>query len=233
MYSDIVDYDDVKNYLDWFRDGDAQFKKVNDIMLLGGEPTLAGLDYIKKICDLIHTYETNGRRWKVSLTTNGVMKDKISELDGYVDYLNISVYDLLDILNDRIDYRHLFTSGITELVYAILIQKHWFPTQEAFDTFITMADGYDLKFSTFNVDSPLSLNPDWVLKFADEHSNEIVNIFETCKGMDYRNSVIKFMHLCDLKSQGFPKLYPNGVINRTWDNETPDQCTLEEYRNRD
>lgn len=232
-YNDVVKIEDVKRYLDWFRDGDAQLKKVNDIMILGGEPCLVGVKYIQEICDLIHSYETNGRRWKVSLTTNGVLGAKIGELDGYVDYLNVSVYDLDDlIVTGKADYRDMFTSGVTELVYAILIQKEWFPTQKSFDTFIDLAQGYDLKFSTFNAESPLELNPDWVFDFVKEHESEIVSIFETCKGMDYRDSVIKFMHLCDLKSQGFPKLYPNGVVNRTWNDEVPDMCSLEEYRSR-
>jgi hypothetical protein len=226
-YDDVVKMEDVRRYLDWFRDHDATVKKVNDIMLLGGEPTMAGVPYLKDICDLIHSYGTPEKPWKVSLTTNGYLGKGILALDGYVDYLNVSVYDNAALLRGDLHYGDFERS---ELVYAVLLSKTSFPTHSSFDDFIdeTTELGYDVKFSTFNRDTPMDLMPDWIDDFMIHHRDDIVRIFETCWGMDYRGCVIKFMHICDCEA-GFPKLYPNGVVNRTWQNEDSDVRDLSEW----
>jgi hypothetical protein len=227
-YDDIVKIEDVKRYLDWFKEHDAKIKKIQDIMILGGEPTMVGIPYLQEICDLIHSYESNGHNWKVSLTTNNYSGKQIEQLDGYVDYLNISVYNNQDLLDGKLDYDF----KKSELVYAILLSKAAFPTHSSFDDFIdkTREKGCDVKFSTFNKDTPMDLMPEWIDGFMAYHRDDIVRIFETCWGMDYRDCVIKFMHLCDCEA-GFPKLYPNGKVNRTWNDEKQDMRPLGEWLN--
>jgi organic radical activating enzyme len=236
--NDITKIEDIKQFLEWFKNGDAQLHKIEDIMCLGGEPTFVGIPYLQRVCDLIHSYG-----WKVSLTTNDHLRKEIKELDGYVDYLNISVYNIKWLIEGRYDYG---SWDKTELFYSMLLTKKDFPRRQVFDDLITRLHGvdymYNLKFSTFNKDTELhtDLQAPWIHQFIncmtnkwsrahEEFPSDMVTIFGTCLGTYYRDCVIKFMHVSD-HLNGTPRLYPNGHINRTWDNEDDDRRSLTQWQ---
>ena len=57
------------------------------IVFLGGEPTLLPIESLKEISDLTHNMG-----YKTEFYTNGTLKDKILELDGYIDFITFSNY---------------------------------------------------------------------------------------------------------------------------------------------
>jgi organic radical activating enzyme len=205
--------EDVKWFLEKLKNTDAQQRDINDVMLLGGEPSMLPMEYLQRICEEIHNYG-----WRVSLTTNGRLGAGILALDGYVDYLNQSHYFGLSNPIDKM--RHSLEYKYGEFVWAKLITSDTFKTMKDFVDFQHVSQNYDFKFSTLNKGSPFydRLHPKWVdeeLIPELEKQGNMTTIFDTIRGGVWNGSAIKFMHTCTDEVR-YPKLWPDGRVSRTW-----------------
>lgn len=217
-YHDVTSLSDIEDYLIFLAETEKkQHPNMSSVLLLGGEPTKAPFDYLKKVADLIHYYGFN-----VAMTTNGSSGERLLELDGYIDFINISHYGKKAIMPQK----YLYQFQKTEITLSKLITKEAFPTFDSFKKFIKEAKTCPLnyRFSTLqeNTSNLNDLHPKWV----DEEllpSCHIIPVLECLFATEYEGYIIKIMHYHDKKATvefpPYPKLYPNGNANRDFSHE--------------
>jgi organic radical activating enzyme len=165
------------------------------IMLLGGEPLMGGISLIKSICNKIHYFGMT-----VSLTTNGTID--YQDLDGYVDYLNISTTKNVGKMKN------------TFLARNIVIDKNFAKSaEEAYNKVMREQECFT-RFSSLSLSTtPRKFFDDWQPKWFDEFYSmfDTIPIYETSTGAYIPNGIIKFLH----KSKTVARhkiLEPNGTI---------------------
>ncbi len=225
----VTSLSDIEEYLKFLAESEKkEHPEMSSVLILGGEPTKAPFDYLKRVADLIHYYGFN-----VGMTTNGQSVEKLLELDGYIDFINISHYGKKAI----IDKEYLYKFKKTEITLSKLITKDAFPTFESFKEFIKEAktNSLNYRFSTLqeNTVNLTDLHPKWV----DEEllpNCKIVPCLECLNATEYEGYIIKIMHYHNEKTgidfPPYPHLYPNGNANRDFSNE---DSTIDYKRNYD
>lgn len=216
----LTNLSDIEDYLRFLAENEKKVHpEMSSVLILGGEPTKVPFDYLKKVADLIHYYGFN-----VAMTTNGQSEEKLLELDGYIDFINVSHYGSKAIIDK--DYLYKFKK--TEITLSKLITKEAFPTFESFKDFIKEAktNSLNYRFSTLQENTPnlSDLHPKWV----DEEllpNCKIVPCLECLNATEYEGYIIKIMHYHnkdkDIDFPPYPKLYPNGNSNRDFSHENP------------
>lgn len=216
--SNVTNLSDIEDYLRFLAEVEKKnHPDMSSVLILGGEPTKAPFDYLKKVAELIHYYGFNA-----AMTTNGQSGEKLLELDGYIDFINISHYGKNAIINK--DYLYKFKK--TEITLSKLITKDAFPTFESFKQFIKEAktNSLNYRFSTLqeNTVNLSDLHPKWV----DEEllpNCKIIPCLECLNATEYEGYIIKIMHYHNdnenIDFPPYPKLYPNGNANRDFSNE--------------
>lgn len=208
----FIKISDVVYFLNYLK----YVEKLDDaiIVLLGGEPTLIQNEALKEICNLSHKMG-----YKTEIYTNGTSKEKLLELDGYVDYITISNYSQNLLPFENMDYLREFE--FSEITISKLILNQYFSSFEDFDRFVDYANKlpFNYDFSTVQEVTPNFdyYHPSWVER----------KLLPLCENQDLRGNVgavlykgrlIKLPHkhldrkedICTLK------LYPNGNLNTTW-----------------
>lgn len=180
------------------------------ISFTGGEVTTLPFEYIKQMCDIAHSYG-----FKTSMFTNGSAKEKLLELDGYLDQMVISHHSAHAVMpNWASNFK------ITSIVINKLVDKESFPTFEAFDSFveeiIAANVNYRQRFSTYGYNTPEFKEhyPNWVdSAFKNEPSITRYSRRVIYKGMEF-----KFSEFSCMISRTFIQ-HPNGNVNTTWEND--------------
>lgn len=223
----LTSLEDIEKYLIYLSTHEKkEHPEMSSVLILGGEPTKAPFDYLKKVADLIHYYGFN-----VAMTTNGQSGEKLLELDGYIDFINVSHYGKEAKINK--DYLYQFKK--TEITLSKLITKDFFPTFESFKKFVEEAKKCNInyRFSTLQENTPNLevLHPKWI----DEEllpNCKMTPVLECLFAAEYEGYVIKIMHFHDKTKDvvfpPYPKLYPNGNANRDFSNE---ESTID-YKNQ-
>ncbi len=214
----VTSLTDVEEYLRFLAEKEKkEHPDMSSVLILGGEPTKAPFEYLKKVADLIHYYGFNA-----AMTTNGQSGEKLLELDGYIDFINVSHYGRKAIIDK--DYLYKFKK--TEITLSKLITKDSFPTFESFKEFIKEAktNSLNYRFSTLqeNTVDLNELHPKWV----DEEllpNCKITPCLECLNATEYEGYIIKIMHYHNendnIDFPPYPKLYPNGNANRDFSHE--------------
>lgn len=214
----LASLSDIEEYLKFLAENEKKkHSDMSSVLILGGEPTKAPFEYLKKVGDLIHHYGFNA-----AMTTNGQSGEKLLELDGYIDFINVSHYGKKAIIDK--DYLYKFKK--TEITLSKLITKDAFPTFESFKQFIKEAKSNSLnyRFSTLqeNTVSLNDLHPKWV----DEEllpNCKIIPCLECLNATEYEGYIIKIMHYHNEENgidfPPYPHLYPNGNVNRDFSDE--------------
>ena len=216
--NNITKLKDIEDYLKYLAEVEKkEHPDMSSVLILGGEPTKAPFEYLKKVGELIHYYGFNA-----AMTTNGQAGEKLLELDGYIDFINVSHYGKKAI----IDKEYLYKFKKTEITLSKLITKESFPTFESFKEFIKDAktNSLNYRFSTLQENTPNlnELHPKWV----DEEllpTCKIVPVLECLNATEYEGYIIKIMHYHNKNKNidfpAYPKLYPNGNVNRDFSHE--------------
>lgn len=182
------------------------------IVFLGGEPTLLPIESLKEISNIAHNFG-----YKTEFYTNGTLKEKILELDGYIDYITFSNYGKGILPFDNMDYLYDFKKST--ITISKLITKQYFETFEDFDKFVDEANKlpFNYDFSTIQEATPEfdKYQPEWVEK----------QLIPLCENQDVRGNVgaalykgrlIKLPHVHLQRKECTLKLYPNGNLNTSW-----------------
>ena len=184
------------------------------IVFLGGEPTLLPIENLKEISNLAHNFG-----YKTEFYTNGTLKEKILELDGYIDFITFSNYGKGVLPFDNMDYLYDFKKST--ITISKLITKQYFNSFEDFDKFVDEVNKlpFNYDFSTIQETTPDfdKYQPEWVEK----------QLIPLCENQDVRGNVgaalykgrlIKLPHVHLQRKEDICtlKLYPNGNLNTSW-----------------
>lgn len=223
----LTSLDDIEEYLRFLANSEKkEHPEMSSVLILGGEPTKAPFEYLKKVGEIIHHYGFNS-----AMTTNGQSEEKLLELDGHIDFINVSHYGKKAIINKE----YLYKFKKTEITLSKLITNDAFPTFDSFKKFVAEAKTCSLnyRFSTLQENTPnlKDLHPQWV----DEEllpTCKVVPVLECLNAAEYEGYIIKIMHYHNkdayVEFPPYPKLYPNGNVNRDFSHE---DSTIEYKRN--
>lgn len=205
--SDVeVSLENVEKFLKMLRT--ITDRKVS-VLLLGGEPTMLSTEKLIAIANLVHSYN-----FKVSMSTNGIQKDKIIQILPYFDWVQITMH------NDKeVDFWR---------PYAKNINAKWsgdrLMTLEKMEHFIEYTSGFGRRSVS------MYFTPDFQELCVDERVWEILNTLEWqrngsymyafYKGTRFKKCIHDETNIIDEPT--IPKLYPNGNYNKTWCNEELD-----------
>lgn len=207
----VTDFNDFMGFLsranDEFDDNEPRFEWIS---FTGGEVTTLPFEYIKQMCDIAHSYG-----FKTSMFTNGSAKEKLLELDGYLNQMVISHHSVEAVMPN---WASSFKN--TSIVINKLVDKESFPTFAAFDSFvdeiIRANVNYRQRFSTYGYNTPEFKEhyPDWVnVAFENEQTFKSYSKRIIYKGMEF-----KFSEFSCMISRTFIQ-HPNGNVNTTWEND--------------
>ena len=187
------------------------------VVFLGGEPTLLPLETLKELSDLVHSMG-----YKTEFYTNGVIKEKLLELDGYIDFITISNYSKGLLPFENADWLYKFEKST--ITISKLISKQSFKTFEDFDKFVDEANKlpFNYDFATMQEMTPdFDLyHPEWVEEKLLPRC-ESQSVGGNVGAVLYKDRLIKLPHkkfhikedICQFK------LYPNGNVNTSWKND--------------
>ena len=208
----FIKVSDVVYFLNYLK----YVEKLEDaiIVLLGGEPTLLPIETLKEICDLAHEMG-----YKTETYTNVTSKEKLLELDGYIDFITLSNYGK-GLLPD-VNMEYLYSFKKSTITISKLIMKQFFKTFKEFDKFVDEANKlpFNYDFSTIQETTPdfELYQPEWVEK----------DLLPLCENQDVRGNVgavlykgrlikLPHVHLPRTEDICTLKLYPNGNLSSTW-----------------
>lgn len=206
------DFEEFMKFLSKANDDFAKNKpKFEWISFTGGEVTTLPFEYIKKMCDIAHSYG-----FKTSMFTNGSAEERLLELDEYFNQMVISHhYPGKSVMPNWIN-----EFKKTSIVINKLVDKESFPTFESFDKFveeiIEAKVKYRQRFSTYGYNTPeyKESNPAWVEEaFRNEKTYKGYSKRVIYKGMEF-----KFTEYSCMISRTFIQ-HPNGNVNTTWYND--------------
>lgn len=147
----VLKLSDLKDFIEFLKKVNTTLSndeaKFNWILLTGGEVTTLPFDYIKQTCDLVHNCG-----FRVSMATNGSKREKLLELDGFLDRIVMSHHSKKPVMPDWVN-----SFKTTNILVSKLIDKKSFPTRESFEKFVNeiikkmcnVAHDYGFKTSMF------------------------------------------------------------------------------------
>ncbi len=194
--------------------------KFNWILLTGGEVTTLPFEYIKEICNLVHSYG-----FRASMATNGSKGEKLLELDGFLDRIVMSHHWKTAVAPDWVS-----NFKTTSILVSKLMDKKSFPTRESFEQFVEEVINcpkelkYRLKFITYGRYTVGfdKVHPSWI----DTDFPKTAEIFTTpARKANYKNFEVRFTHFnpteSDINEKTAEKphtwiMHPNGNVNTHW-----------------
>lgn len=179
---------------------------VEDVLIVGGEPTLH-----HDIVDIVKLIKGAGLR--TIMTTNYTRPDTVRQLDGLVDCFNISHYGQKEIPSQ--------TDFVSDLTLHSLIHKKKLNTKAKLDSFIDVfSKTINLKFSTL---SPCN---DWATEnqtvpYVDRLNCEWVILFNEMLGQVYRGAIIKrYDRIINKVAMQSIKFHVDGEVSQDWQRQT-------------
>lgn len=210
---DIVDMRKVSSFLLLLQEHthvSPKYRKDNgplEVLLLGGEPTLIGVNRLALFCGMIA-----GAGFRSVISTNARRKDIVKEILPFFDWVQVAVYS-----DEEIDYwRSLSTKKINlklsgDATFTMQKLEHFAEyTKDFTRRSITMF--FKPNFEQVCPDAE-------VQKFLDTLSWERIDSYEYTmyEGVRLKRCIPGVTNIAD--EPHIPKLYPNGNYNCTWQNE--------------
>ena len=202
----IVELNVIENFLNIIR---KNCDEELEVLLLGGEPTALPEKKLQDICNLIHKYG-----FKVIMSTNGILRNKIIRLLPYFDSIQVTVESdkEIDFYRDYKDKINVKLAGDSRL------------TLEGFNHFIE----YTVGFSRRSIS--MYFTPDFKELCEDERIYKIFDTLEWKRNGSYEYTFYKGVRIKKcihgetniIDEPTVPKLYPNGNYNKTWCHEDMD-----------
>lgn len=232
----VLKLDDLEAFIEFLKKVNATLSddeaKFDWILLTGGEVTTLPFEYIKEACNLIHKCG-----FRASMATNGSKREKLLELDGFLDRIVMSHHSPTPVMPDWVS-----NFKTTKILVSKLIDKRSFPTRKSFEKFVDEIINhpkpikYRQKFITYGRYTPgfEDVHPSWV----DEDFPETAQFFTTpARKADYRGFEVRFTHFNPIEEELNAELphtwimHPNGNVNTHWgsDDAELDYRTSENY----
>jgi len=203
----IVSIHDVEKFLKIIT---PHANKNTEILLLGGEPTIAGSKHLIDIAKIVHDYN-----FEIVMSTNGVLKDTIYEVLPYFNSIQITFH------NDKeIDFWEKYGKKINAK-----IAGNKYLTTESLNHFMDYTKNKFFRRSVTMYFTPdfneLCKDKDvWNLLDALDWKRNGSYEYAFYEGVRFKKCIHGETNIIDEPT--IPKLYPSGVYNKTWCNEDND-----------
>ena len=214
---EYIKIEDIKLFLKYIK----YIEKIEEaiIVLLGGEPTLLPIEKLKEISNIAHNLG-----YKVETYTNGTLKEKLLELDGYIDYITISNYSKGILPFENMDYLKNFKESTITISRLIINQN--FKTFEEFDEFIDKVNKLPFNYDFSTIQETTENFEMYHPKWFDE---KLLPLCEKQKvegkvgAVTYKGRLIKlpYSHLEIKENICTFKIFPNGNVTTTWNSDEP------------
>ena len=205
--SKLVELEDIENFLQLIR---KHTDKPLEVLLLGGDPSVAGSYYLIQIAKVIRKHG-----FKPIMSTNGILKGTIIDCIPYFDWIQITAHS-----DEEIDYWRKYGDKIN-----IKIAGDQCFTWNTLQHFIKYTNG---DFTRRSVS--MYFTPDFEELCKDKKVWDLLDALEWKRNGSYEYAFhegVRFKKCIHgetniIDEQSVPKLYPNGNYNKTWDNEILD-----------
>lgn len=202
----IISLEDIERFLKLLR---MHTDKRLTVLLLGGEPTILPKQKLIDIANLIHQ-----EGFRATMSTNGVLRSKIIELIPYFDSIQVTVNS-----DEEIDFYRNWPDK-----FNIKLAADDSLNMKKLNHFIEYTKGFSRRSVT------MYFTPDFNELCNDEEIWNLLNflswekkssyMYAFYEGVRFKKCVPGMANIAD--EPAIPKLYPNGVYNKTWVNEEPD-----------
>lgn len=203
---DMIKIEDIKAFLSLIRD---LTKEELEVLLLGGEPTVLPKDKLIEIANIVHN-----ENFKVIMSTNGVLRNKIVDLLPYYDSIQITVNN-----DQEIDYYRKWPNKVN-----IKLAGDESLNMERLEHFIKYTEDFDRRSIS------MYFTPDFKELCNDKEIWELLNslnwqrngsyLYTFYNGVRIKKCIHGETNIID--EETVPKLYPNGNYNKTWNDEELD-----------
>lgn len=178
-----------------------------EVLMLGGEPTLIGVDRLALFCGMIY-----GAGFRSVISTNARRKDIVREILPFFDWVQVAVYS-----DEEIDY---WRSLSTEKINLKLSGDATF-SMKKLEHFAEYTKDFKRRSVTmFFKPNFEQVCPDAIVqKFLDSLSWERIDSYEYTmyEGVRLKRCIPGVTNIVD--EPHIPKLYPNGNYNCNWSSE--------------
>lgn len=204
---EMVKLEDIEQFLILIR---KHTNRDLSVLLLGGEPTIVGSDYLIQIAELVRRYG-----FKISMSTNGVRRDTIIECMPYFDSIQITTHS-----DKETDFWRQYGNKIN-----IKLAGDKSLTMEKLNHFMEYTEGDFYRRSV-----SMYFTPEFEELCIDERVWRFLDTLNWYRNGSYRYAFydgVRFKKCIPgetnvIDEPIIPKLYPNGNYNKTWDNEFMD-----------
>lgn len=204
--NEIISLENIEKFLDLIRE---YTDKRLTVLLLGGEPTVLPKDKLIDIANLVHQ-----KGFRVTMSTNGKLRNKIVELISYFDSIQITVDS-----NEEIDFYRRWSDKIN-----IKLAGDSSLTIEKLNHFISYTEGFSRRsismYFTPDFSELCSSREVWELLDTLDWRRNGSYMYAFYKGVRIKKCIPGETNIIDEPT--IPKLYPNGNYNKTWNNEELD-----------
>lgn len=214
--STIISLDKVESFLKLLKTKTSKTNKfkydqnpVTEVLLLGGEPTMAGSEHLNKIAQLVHKHG-----FEICVSTNGIKKDVIEEILPNFDWVQVTCRS-----DKQIDYWRKFKDKVN-----IKLAGDADLTLDKFKHFVEYTKDFPRRSLT------MYFKPNFEEVCKDKGLQDYLNKFDWEEQGSYLYTFVDGVRVkkCIPSKTNFidepliPKLYPNGNYNKTWQNELND-----------
>lgn len=203
---EIVKLEDVEKFLQLIR---KHTSKSLEVLLLGGDPSVAGAYYLQRLALLIRKYD-----FKPIMSTNGILKGTIVDCLSYFESIQITVHNdaEIDYWRNYAEKINVKLAGDNNLTFEKLIH------------FIEYTKGFTRRSVSmyFTPDFEELCKDIMIWEMLDSLQWERNGSYEYAfyKGVRFKKCIPGITNIIDEPT--IPKLYPNGNYNKTWNNEEMD-----------
>ena len=212
----FADLDRIRGVLDLLKENTYKTKEFKfdtnpllEVLLLGGEPTLAPFEYLHEVAKMCHE-----RGFEICMSTNGTKEDRILEVLPFFDWVQITVRNEAQI-DKWANWMHkvnLKFIGDESMTLSRFIKLSGY--SKLFDR-RSMSMYFTPDFTELCTDNDL-----WGIleKLVWERQGSYLYTF--LDGVRIKRCIKGKTNIID--EPLIPKLYPNGNYNKTWVNEDND-----------
>ena len=206
-YDSIVSVERVENFLNII---DKHANKGLEVLLLGGEPTVAGEEHLIKIADIAHKHG-----FEITMSSNGQLKSVICGVLPFFDSVQITTHS-----DKETDFWEQYGEKIN-----IKISGDRHLTKESLEHFVDYT-----KNKFFRRSVSMYFTEDFEELCTDRYVWDLLDKMQWNRNGSYKYAFyegVRFKKCIHgetniIDEPTIPKLYPSGVYNKTWCNEHSD-----------
>lgn len=203
----LVKLEDIENFLRLIR---KHTDEPLEVLLLGGDPSVAGAYYLIQIAKVIRKYG-----FRPIMSTNGILKGTIIDCIPYFDWIQITTHSdkETDYWREYGDKINIKIAGDSNFTYDSLC--HFIEYTQNDFTRRSVSMYFTPDFEELCTDDKV-----WNLLNTLEWKRNGSYEYAFYNGVRFKKCIHGETNIIDEPS--VPKLYPNGAYNKTWNDEMMD-----------